>query len=128
MVTPPPHHLQRMGLHWVKYRHDSSPVGWEYMLLQWNPGSQTWTRYNEHDTMRGPLELNKSCVYHSPAPQYLFDPYESVEGISPENYPLPCYYEQALFEVNTVLSALADMNKAQLEAVKAALDFRMRNF
>lgn len=127
MVTPPLTHIQHMGLHWVKCRHDSNPFGWEYLLLQWNPGSQTWTRYNEHDTVRRPTDL-KRYVYHSPAPLHMLDPYAAVEGVSPGAYPREDIYKQALFELNSVLSILEGMKKkAELEAVKAAVELRLRD-
>lgn len=50
-VIPPGNASRLCGMHWLRIiRFGSASAGDELVALQWNPGSQTWTHSNAHDT------------------------------------------------------------------------------
>lgn len=60
----PPGNLQKQyGLHWLQLRSDTT----EWVLLQWNPDSQTWTHSDCHNTSVANFLVINECdwIYHS---------------------------------------------------------------
>lgn len=67
-VVPPNEHLRLCGMHWLRaHRYGSADSGTEFVALQWNPGSKTWTHSNSHDTAREAIDTS-GWDYISPIP------------------------------------------------------------
>lgn len=67
MVVPPGNSQRLMGLHWLEVRdYDGHSFG--LIALQWNPGSQTWTHSQGHDTHGGKAIDTTYYKYVAPIP------------------------------------------------------------
>ena len=68
-ITPPGNLYKQIGLHWLKTRTDLG-IPLEWVALQWNPGSKTWTHANCHDTFGvKPMSVETDTLeYHSHIP------------------------------------------------------------
>lgn len=73
--VPPAQHFKHTGHHWLEMIDTFTGYSLGLIVLQWNPGSQTWTHSNEHDTFKGSIET-EGWKYVS----YIPEPNESSGG------------------------------------------------